>query len=319
MPFSIYRSILSFLGLWYDYAMKTFKQVALIGPTASGKTALSIKIAQQMNAYILSLDSLSIYKEIDIVSAKPTLEERAGIEHFGMDYLYPDENFDVTTFIKIYHGIYRQCIEDEKNLVIVGGTSFYLKMLIEGISVLPHISIGTKEKANSYLQELQKTYAWLYSLDETYMSNIEPHDPYRIEKALHIYLETALTPTQYFKQFPPEPTVTEALPIYQVEIERDTLRARIALRTNMMVNDGLIDEICMLEKKYTRAPNCMKSIGIKETLAYLDGVYDKKMLSEKISTNTARLAKRQTTFNNSQFNDVIKGSVTELENILLKR
>ncbi len=299
--------------------LKTFKQVALIGPTASGKTALSIKIAQQMNAYILSLDSLSIYKEIDIVSAKPTLEERAGIEHFGMDYLYPDENFDVTTFIKLYHEVYTKCLEDEKNLVIVGGTSFYLKMLIEGISILPHISIGTKEKANSYLQELQKTYAWLYSLDETYMSNIEPHDPYRIEKALHIYLETALTPTQYFKQFPPQPTVTEALPIYQVEIERDTLRARIALRTNMMVNDGLIDEICMLEKKYTRAPNCMKSIGIKETLAYLDGVYDKKMLSEKISTNTARLAKRQTTFNNSQFNDVIKGSVTELENILLKR
>jgi len=120
--------------------MKTFKQLALIGPTASGKTALSIKIAQQMNAYILSLDSLSIYKEIDIVSAKPTLEERAGIEHFGMDYLYPDESFDVTTFIKLYHEVHAKCLEDEKNLVIVGGTSFYLKMLIEGISELPSIS-----------------------------------------------------------------------------------------------------------------------------------------------------------------------------------
>jgi tRNA dimethylallyltransferase len=73
----------------------------------------------------------------------------------------------------------------------------------------------------------------------------------------------------------------------------------------------------MLENKYTRAPNCMKSIGIKETLAYLDGVYDKKMLAEKISTNTARLAKRQTTFNNSQFKDVIKGTVEELKKELL--
>ena len=144
------------------------------------------------------------------------------------------------------------------------------------------------------------------------MSNIESNDPYRIEKVLHIYLETGLTPTQYFKQFPPEPTVTETLPIYQIEIERETLRERIALRTNMMVNDGLIDEICMLEKKYTRAPNCMKAIGVKETLAYLDGVYDKKMLIEKITTNTARLAKRQTTFNNSQFDNVIKGSVEKL-------
>ena len=299
--------------------LKTFKQLALIGPTASGKTALSIKIAQHMNAYILSLDSLSIYKEIDIVSAKPTLEERAGILHFGMDYLYPDESFDVTTFIKLYHEVHTQCLEDRKNLVIVGGTSFYLKMLIEGISQLPTIGIATKENTHSHLQDLQKTYEWLYGLDETYMSNIEPNDTYRIEKALHIYLETDLTPTQYFQQYPPKPTVTEPLPIYQIEIERETLRERIALRTNMMVNDGLIDEICMLEKKYTRAPNCMKSIGIKETLAYLDGIYDKKMLIEKITTNTARLAKRQTTFNNSQFNNVIKGSVTELEKILVRR
>lgn len=298
---------------------KTFKQLALIGPTASGKTALSIKMAQQMNAYILSLDSLSIYKEIDIVSAKPTLEERAGIVHFGMDYLYPDESFDVTTFIRLYHEVRRHCLEDGKNLVIVGGTSFYLKMLIEGISVLPSISNETKAKTITYLQDLQKSYEWLYSLDKLYMSNIESNDPYRIEKALNIYLETGLTPTQYFKKFPPQPTVTEPLPIYQIDIERDTLRERIALRTKLMVKDGLIDEICMLEKKYTRAPNCMKSIGIKETLAYLDGRYDKNMLIEKITTNTARLAKRQTTFNNSQFNNVIKGSVKELENILLRR
>jgi len=297
--------------------METFKQLALIGPTASGKTSLSIKIAQQMNAYILSLDSLSIFKEIDIVSAKPTLEERAGIIHYGMDYLYPNESFDVTTFIKLYHEVFEQCLKDGKNLVIVGGTSFYLKMLIEGISELPTISIKTKEKTHSYLQDLPNTYDWLYSQDNTYMSNIESNDPYRVEKALHIYLETGLTPTQYFKQFPPKPTVTETLPIYQIEIEREILRERITLRTSMMVNDGLIDEICMLEKKYTRAPNCMKSIGIKETLAYLDGIYDKKMLIEKITINTARLAKRQTTFNNSQFTNVIKGSVAELEKKIL--
>jgi len=293
--------------------MNTFKQLALIGPTASGKTALSIKIAHQMNAYILSLDSLSIYKEIDIVSAKPTLQERNGIEHFGMDYLYPDEPFDVTTFIKLYHEVYDKCHQENKNLVIVGGTSFYLKMLIEGISELPSISNETKQKTARYLMDLSQTYAWLYELDPAYMKKIEANDPYRIEKALYIYLQTGMTPTEYFKQFPPIPTVKDPLPIYQIDIDRNVLRERIALRTNMMIKDGLIDEICMLEQKYTRAPNCMKSIGIKETLAYLDGVYDKKMLAEKISTNTARLAKRQTTFNNSQFENVIKGTVEELE------
>jgi len=297
--------------------MNNMQQLALIGPTASGKTALSIKIAQQMNAYILSIDSLSIYKEIDIVSAKPTLEEREGIEHFGLDYLYPDESFDVTTFVKLYHEVYNKASQEGKNLVIVGGTSFYLKMLIDGISTLPNISEATKNETRNYLLNLQKTYQWLYNLDPEYMDKIASNDPYRIEKALHIYLETKLTPTVYFKQFPPQPTITAPLPIYQIEIERDRLRERIALRTKMMVEHGLIDEICTLEKKYSRKPNCMKAIGIKETLAYLDGIYDKKLLIEKITTNTARLAKRQKTFNNSQFEGVVKGNVEDLENILL--
>ena len=297
--------------------MTTFKQLALIGPTASGKTALSIKIAQQMNAHILSLDSLSIYKEIDIVSAKPTLEERSGIVHFGIDYLYPYENFDVSTFITLYHEVYTQCVEEGKNLIIVGGTSFYLKMLIDGISELPSISTQTKKEVQKQLLNIETAYAFLYDLDKTFMGSIESTDSYRIEKALNITIETGLTPTEYFKAHPPKPTITSPLPIYQIVWERALLRERIALRTKIMVNDGLIDEICMLEKKYTRNPNCMKAIGIKETLAYLDGVYDKKMLIEKITTNTARLAKRQTTFNNSQFENVNKGSVEELEKMLL--
>ena len=297
--------------------LKTINQLALIGPTASGKTALSIKLAQQMNATVLSIDSLSIYKEIDIVSAKPTFEEREGVEHFGLDYLYPDEGFDVSTFIKLYHEVYYSALQEGKNLVIVGGTSFYLKMLIEGISTLPAISESTINETKNYLLDLPETYRWLYSLDPEYMGKIATNDPYRIEKALHIYLETSLIPTRYFEQFPPRPTISASLPIYQIEVERNRLRERISLRTKMMIEDGLIDEICALERKYSRSPKCMKAIGIKETLAYLDGVYDKKLLIEKITTNTARLAKRQKTFNSSQFDNVIKGSAEELERILL--
>ena len=298
--------------------MNNIQQLALIGPTASGKTALSIKLAQKIDGHILSLDSLSIYKEIDIVSAKPTLEERSGIKHFGLDHLYPDEDFDVTVFIKLYHEVYALCQKENKNLVIVGGTSFYLKMLIEGISDVPNISEETKTEASQHLTDLPSSYEWLYSVDPTYMINIAANDAYRIEKALHLYLETSLTPTVYFKRFPPKPTITDPLPIYQIVVEREVLRERIALRTKLMLNEGLIDEICMLEKKYSRQPNAMKAIGIKETLAYLDGLYDKVLLQEKIITNTARLAKRQTTFNNSQFDNVIRGSVKELEGLLLK-
>jgi len=293
--------------------MKNIQQLAIIGSTASGKTSLSIELAEQMHAHILSLDSLSIYKDIDIVSAKPTVQERKDIIHFGLDHLYPNENFDVTTFIKLYHEVYARCKKEGKNLIIVGGTSFYLKMLLEGISDVPSISKHTKQNAIAYLQNLEETYDWLHDLDSAYMSNIASTDCYRIEKALHIYLETHLSPSAYFKENPPIPTIQSSLPIYQIVWERETLRKRIALRTSLMLQDGLIDEICMLEKKYSRSPNCMKSIGIKETLAYLDGIYDKEMLEEKITTNTARLAKRQNTFNNSQFKNVIKGDITTLQ------
>ena len=298
--------------------MENIKQLAIIGSTASGKTSLAVKVAKQLDAYILSLDSLSIYREIDIVSAKPSKTEQNGVQHFGIDYIYPNEDFDVTTFIKLYNEVVDKCLKESKNLVIVGGTGFYLKMLIEGVSELPNISEKSKEETRKYLQDLPKAYDILHSLDPEYMSKIQSNDAYRIEKALNIYFETKMTPSDYFSNNPPIPTINSPLAIYQIQWDRDILRKRIALRTKMMVEDGLIDEICMLEKKYTRKPNCMKAIGIKETLAYLDGIYSKDEMIEKITTNTARLAKRQKTFNNSQFDNVVKGSVEQLEKLLLK-
>ena len=297
--------------------MKNFKQLAIIGSTASGKTSLAIKIAKKMDAHILSLDSLSIYKEIDIVSAKPTLKERDGIIHYGIDTIYPNEDFDVTTFITLYNKVLHQCNIENKNLVIVGGTSFYLKMLLEGVSVLPSISKKTQKEAETYLFDLDKSYQWLSKLDPLYMSNIAHNDKYRIEKVLNIYLETKQTPSEYFTLHPPASVIVHPLPIYQIEWDKEILRQRIVQRTEIMLEHNLIDEICLLEKKYSRKPNCMKAIGIKETLAYLDGIYSKDEMVLKIIGNTARLAKRQKTFNNSQFINVTKGSLKKLETLLL--
>jgi len=299
------------------FDMNNIKQLALIGSTASGKTSLGVKVAKHIGAHILSLDSLSIYRDIDISSAKPTYSEREGVEHYGIDYINPNNSFDVTTFIKLYKEVYIRCQEENKNLVIVGGTSFYLKMLLSGVSQLPEISQETYIKTSDLMLNVQNAYITLNKLDPSYMSNIQSNDSYRVEKGLHIYFETNEIPSIYFKNNPPIPTISENLPIYQIEWEREILRKRITLRTKIMVDDGLINEICFLEKKYGREPNSMKAIGIKETLAYLDGIYNKREMIEKITTNTARLAKRQKTFNNSQFENVIKGSVEELEKILL--
>ena len=292
------------------------KQLAIIGQTASGKTALSISVAKKLDAYILSLDSLSIYKEIDIASAKPSTKERAGIRHFGIDALYPNEAFDVTTYIELYNQAYMTAKSDHKNLIIIGGTSFYLKILIEGISSLPTISADTKTTTREHLRNLQDSHDMLRDIDPEYMENISSNDSYRIEKALDIYIETGLAPSIYFSENPPSPVIKEQIPIYQIDMERSKLRERISLRTEMMIKDGLIDEVAYLEKQYGRTPNCMRAIGIKETLDYLDGIFDKKMLIEKITTNTARLAKRQATFNSSQFADTIQATAQELEEII---
>ncbi|CAA6812022.1 MAG: tRNA dimethylallyltransferase (EC [uncultured Sulfurovum sp.] len=300
------------------FQMTSFKQLALIGPTASGKTALAIKLAKQNTANILSLDSLALFKEINIASAKPGIEERDGILHFGLDVIYPNEAFDVTTFVQLYKQAKESSIQENKNLIIVGGTSFYLNILLNGISDLPKISEEAQEKTTKLLSNLEKAHRFLEKLDPNHMANINSKDRYRIEKMLNLYFQTSLTPTEYFKANPAEPTINNELPIYEIDVERELLRTRIQKRTNIMVHEGLIDEVFYLEKTYTRQPNCMKSIGIKEVLAYLDGVYTKKEMEERVVIHTAQLAKRQRTFNRSQFPDKTLLPLEGLETLLLK-
>lgn len=296
--------------------MMLMKQIAIIAPTASGKTALSIEIAHRTNSIILSLDSLAIYKQIDIASAKPTYEERDGIIHFGIDEIYPNEIFDVMKFIEIYKRAKEYGENNRKNLIIVGGTSFYLKAMIDGISPMPNISNELIKKVFQKLENLQETYDELYALDRQYMQNIKPTDRYRIEKALSLYLTTNTIPSIYFENNPPIKMI-EDINIFEIEWHTEKLAKRIAKRTKRMIEDGLIDEVIYLEKKYKRTISPMGSIGIKETLAYLDGKLDKKQLEEKITIATRQLAKRQRTFNKGQFKNVVKNDIETLRKVII--
>lgn len=286
------------------------KEIAIIGSTASGKTALSLEIASKTNSIILSLDSLCVYKEIDIVSAKPTLEERGEILHFGIDEVYPNVEFDVVCFMELYKKAKEYALKNDKNLIIVGGTGFYLKALIDGLS----LGIETKMKLDISVSE---AYDLLYSLDEMYMKKIEKNDKYRVEKAYAIYKQTGLTPTLYFEKNPKIPLAKD-LKIFEILWEKEELKKRVASRTNTMIKSGLIDEIIYLERKYTRAPNCMSSIGIVETFEYLDGKLSKEELEEKISQNTMKLAKRQNTFNKGQFLNKTSNIIDNLNSDILK-
>ena len=286
------------------------KEIAIIGTTASGKTALSLELASKTNSMILSLDSLCVYKEIDIVSAKPTKEERGNIVHFGIDEVYPNEEFDVVKFIELYNKAKEYASNHDNNLIIVGGTGFYLKALIDGLSKV----IDLKVKLD--ISPLE-AYDFLYSLDKDYMQKIEKNDRYRIEKAYAIYKQSGLIPSEFFEKNPKTPFAKD-LKIFEILWDKEELKKRIALRTNQMVKSGLIDEIIYLEKKYTRAPNCMSSIGVVETLEYLDGKLSKQELEDKISLNTSKLAKRQNTFNKSQFTEKTSNIIENLNSDIIK-
>ena len=276
------------------------RTIAVIGPTASGKSDLAVAAAKAVGARILSLDSLSIYKEIDIASAKPTVSERGGIVHYGIDVLCPDEPFSVTTFIDLYRRAHSECEAAGVPLIIVGGTSFYLKTLMEGISETPPASDTVRRKVEAMMRDQRSAYALLHSADPATAEKIDPNDRYRTEKMLTIYLQTDMPPSLWFEAHPPRPVLTGCA-LFEIDVERDVLRGRIARRTEKMLRDGLIDEVAYLERKYGRAPNPMKAIGIIEVLDYLDGKTDKTEMTAQIITHTAQLAKRQQTFNRNQF------------------
>ncbi|WP_456470163.1 tRNA (adenosine(37)-N6)-dimethylallyltransferase MiaA, partial [Caminibacter sp.] len=274
---------------------------AIIGPTASGKSDLAIKLALKLGYEILSLDSLSIYKEVDIASAKPSKDELSLVKHYGIDEIYPNEKFDVNKFINIYKKI------QHDKIIIVGGTGFYLKAMIEGISTMPKISEEIKQKAK------KGNYETLKKIDPAFAAKISPNDSYRIQKGLEIFYATSTPPTQYFKLNPPKPVLPN-IPIFEIEVKRDVLRERIKKRTEKMFKNGLIDEVAYLEKKYRdRRLLALKAIGVKEVLDYFNGKYDYESLKEKIITNTARLAKRQQIFNKTQFKNKISAPLEKLE------
>uniref|UniRef100_UPI004048090B tRNA (adenosine(37)-N6)-dimethylallyltransferase MiaA n=1 Tax=Aliarcobacter sp. TaxID=2321116 RepID=UPI004048090B len=286
------------------------KEIAIIGSTASGKTALSLDLAHKTNSIILSLDSLCVYKDIEIASAKPTVEERGDIIHFGIDEVYPNEEFDVIKFLELYKKAKSYATQNDKNLIIVGGTGFYLKALVEGLSQ----GADSKIKLDIPVTE---AYDLLYSLDEKYMKKIEKNDRYRIEKAYAIYKQSGFIPTEYFEKNP-KISLAKDLKIFEILWEKEELKKRIEQRTKIMVNSGIINEVIFLEKKYNRSPNCMASIGIVETLEYIDGKLTKNELEDKISLNTIKLAKRQNTFNKSQFPNKTSNIIENLNSDIIK-
>jgi tRNA dimethylallyltransferase len=143
----------------------------------------------------------------------------------------------------LYKTVKSTCKQDGKNLIIIGGTSFYLKSLLQGLSSIPKITKDVQFKVDDILKDVNYAYSYLEKVDPTFIKSIAKNDKYRLEKALLIYEASKITPTEWFKNNPPKPII-ENLDIFNIEVSRDILRKRIEKRTQKMLDLGLIDEIC---------------------------------------------------------------------------
>ena len=286
------------------------KELALIGTTASGKTALALKLASEFNGVILSLDSLCVYKFIDIASAKPSAAELASVQHFGVNLLMPDEHFDVGMFFEVYKTAREFAQKNGKNLFITGGSGFYLKALLSGLT--PKFERVENSLSNAQIYEL------VSNLDPEFAAKFSANDTYRLQKWFDIYsfLRSSgrgESVSAYLRENTLAP-VASNLAIFELSWDRDELRERIKERTRAMFEQGLLDEARELFARYPQRPKPLNSVGLKECGEFLLGeIKTQAELEEVICTHTAQLAKRQRTFNRSQFESKFSGSVGECE------
>ena len=285
-----------------------FKEFAIIGTTASGKSDLAFELAKKLNGVILSLDSLALYKEIDIASAKPNKEQLEAIKHFGVNEIYPDEEFSVGAFFEIYKNAKNFARLQDCPLIITGGSGFYLKSMLSGLA--PDVPKCELNLSNEEIYELA------VKIDPEFASKFSQNDSYRLEKWYQIYKFSSQIPSIWLRENTKESIIKE-LAIFEILWDKDELRERIKKRTKGMLEAGLIDEANFLFNKYKSEPKPLKSIGLKECKQFLDKEISQNELEELIATHTAQLAKRQRTFNRSQFEKKFVGDLDQIRSEIL--
>ncbi len=271
--------------------------IVIVGPTASGKTSASIKLAEKINGEIISADSMQIYKEMNIGTAKPTLEEMNGIKHYMFDVVAPNETFNVTKYVEKAIECVKEIVSKGKIPIIVGGTGLYVSTLINGIEFCEvnedpnyrkEMTELAEEKGNHYLHEM------LEKIDPEAAKNIDANNVRRVIRALEIYKVTGKTKTLLDKESRKE--VPFDYKLYGIETNREVLYDRINKRVDKMLEDGLIDEVKELLEKYIFSSTAIQGLGYKEVKEYLDGKLSYDEMAEKLKMETRRYAKRQLTW-----------------------
>lgn len=275
------------------------KVVVIVGPTASGKTALSVELAKKINGEIISSDSMQIYKDMDIGTAKVTKEEMQGIQHYLVDFVSPDCRYTVSDFKRDSENAIKEILKKGKTPIVVGGTGLYVNSLIYGIE---YQDMKFDEEYRNKLMEIAETEEGLKSLydeanriDSEAIQKISSNDKKRIVRILEIYNATGKTKTQQ-EILSRQNGVDYDFKVFGITMERSKLYERINLRVDIMIEQGLEKEVKELVTKYSEFPTAMQGLGYKEVVEYFDGKITRDEMIEKIKQESRRYAKRQLTW-----------------------
>mgnify|MGYP003635816574 FL=1 len=270
-----------------------------MGPTASGKTALAIEMATQHNCEIISVDSALIYRDMDIGSAKPSLQELQLAPHKLIDILDPSESYSAADFRRDALLAIEDIVSRGKTPLLVGGTMMYFKALLEGLSPLPAADNGIRQQilAQAQTQGWDALHQELCDIDPVAGERIHPNDPQRLSRALEVYRISGKTMTELTQ------TKSTALPYDVVQFaiaptDRKILHQLIANRFNMMLEQGFIEEVARLKARndlHLELPS-MRCVGYRQCWQYLDNEFDHTTMVEKATAATRQLAKRQLTW-----------------------
>lgn len=274
------------------------KVIVICGPTASGKTSLSIEVAKKIDGEIISCDSMQIYKDMNIGTAKPTVEEMQGIPHYMLDFVLPSERYSVADFKEAATDRIEDILKREKVPIIVGGTGLYVDALTKNITY-PEIEIDLeyRKQLEELIKEngLESLYEEAKKIDEKAMQTISKNDKKRIMRVLEIYHQTGKTKTQLESESRLTPPPYEYI-VFAINMEREKLYERINKRVDIMIDQGLIEEVEALTKKCEEFPTAMQGLGYKEVVSYLKKEITKEEMIEKLKMETRRYAKRQLTW-----------------------
>ena len=278
--------------------MQKNKVIVICGPTASGKTALSIELAKKINGEIVSCDSMQIYEDMNIGTAKPTLEEMQGIKHYLIGYVSPEKRYSVADYKKDAKKAIKEIIEKGKNPIVVGGTGLYIDSLIYEIEYQDiKLDEEYRKKLEEEVQEkgLETLYEKAKQIDAKAIEKISPTDKKRILRVLEIYHATGKTKTEQEIESRKK-EVEYDYKVFALNWDREKLYERINKRVDIMFEQGLIQEVKKILNKYSKFPTAMQGLGYKEVVDYLNGIYTKEEMIEKIKMETRRYAKRQLTW-----------------------